>query len=162
MCPQLICQTKLPLPNIIKDFIITISYKRRSTAQHNVQNQTAAPYIAFLIIIPVQYLRRDIIRSPNSLIHPLLIIEAPGSSKINHFQRRVCFVRLEKQVFRFEISMTDVRSMTVGYCRDNVVKIPRCDAFRHEALGNDFLEQLSASAELGDEVVVLGFFYYLI
>ena len=74
------------LENVPENFLVVIALERRVAAEEDEEDDAEGPDVAGLVVVALEHLRRDVVRSANHRMHPLhrlLLREAFGQAKVN-------------------------------------------------------------------------------
>ena len=128
-------------------FLIGYSIEGRTASQQNEENDAAAPYVTFLIVVLSEDFWGDVVRRAVLLFHPLIFVEGLRGPEINHHDRVDCSGLVEQQIFRFQIAMDDVALVAVVNRREDLAHYISSVALCEALTGVYFIEEFSSGAE---------------
>ena len=103
----------LPTQHRLNYLIISLTIERRVTTEEDVEDDTAAPKIAFVIVVPFEDLWSNVVRGSIFLCQLLTVDIFSRRAKVDDCHARLIARFVEKEVFWFEISMDDILTMAV-------------------------------------------------
>ena len=90
--------------NLLHDVLVAGAIEGRHTRQDDVEDDTARPDVTFLVVLLVEDLRSNIVRSTELLIESLVSVEAEGGSEIDNLNLIEVFVLFKQDILRLQIS----------------------------------------------------------
>ena len=101
----------------LNNFFIGLAIEWRVAAQQDVQDDTAAPKIALLVIALLENLRSDVVRRAVLLDHLLAWSVRSGSAEVDNSNACLIARPIEKKIFWFQVSMHYVTTVAIVYRR---------------------------------------------
>jgi hypothetical protein len=124
----------------------------RNSAEEDVEDDADAPDVRLRAIVPLEHLRRDVVGAADDVLEHLPLLEEDGEPEVGGLERRVLVLAEEEEVFGLEVPVDDAEGVAGVHDLDDGAEQRGGGALGVLALGDDPVEELTAGAELHDEV----------
>ena len=160
--PDAVIEVERALAHLLHDILIGLSVEGRHSREKNVSNDTSGPDIALAVVVLVEDLGGDVVRSAELLVEVTVGVVDEGGAEVDDLDRVELFVLLEQDVLRLQITMHDVGLVAVVDAGEDLLHEYSSVALAELAALEDFVEELATLADFGDEVVALLVFEELV
>ena len=113
LLPDAVIEREVALTNLLHDLLIGLSVEGRHAGEKDVDEDTAGPDVALVVVALVKNLGGDVVRGAKLLVKWTVRVVDEGGSEINDLDLVELLVLLEKDVLGLEIAMDDVVLMAV-------------------------------------------------
>lgn len=127
--------------------LVSAAVEGRVAAKQDVEDDTAAPKIALLVVTFFQNFGRDVVRGAILLTHLFIRVKHARSAKVNNGDAWILALFVKKKVLWFQIAMHDVARVAVVNCGEDLFDDVCCVFLAEELFRGDELEKLSTIAE---------------
>ena len=140
--------------DFVHNDLVIIPIERWLPAQQYVEYDSNRPYVTFLIVLARENLWRNVVSRTHHQFHLLFILEHLTSPEVNQLNRQFVFV-INKDVFRFDVSMRHLFAVTVRHRRQHLLQDECCVCLVEHASRQDLVEKFPAFTQLRHQVNVL-------
>ena len=127
--------------------MIRLAIERRQSREEDVCDDSAGPNVTLLVVVLVENLRGDIVRSAKFLVKGSLWVVNKRGSKVNDLDLVELLVLLEEDILRLEITMHDVGLVAVVDAREDLLHENCCVTFCKFASVEDLVEEFTTLAD---------------
>ena len=145
--PFWLVECVLALEHGFNNFFVGLAIEWRVAAEQDVEDDTAAPKIALLVVALAEDLRRNVVGRPVLLGHLLARDEGSGRAEVDNSNACLISRPVEKQVFRLQVAMHDILTMAVVYRGEDLLDHVRGILLAKYLLLRDALEKLPSVAQ---------------
>ena len=98
--PDAIFERELALSNLLHDILVGMTVEGRHSREENVGNDTTGPNVTLFVVVLVENLRGDVVRSSKLLVEITVGVVNKGGTEIDDLNLIKILVLLEKNVLR--------------------------------------------------------------
>jgi len=153
--PDWVVEGELANLDLFHNFLVRRAIKWWNTGQSNICDDTARPNVALGAVALGKDFWGNVVRSSELFVELLTLINNERGSEINDLNLVELLVLLKEDVLGFQISVHNMVQMTIVDARKNLLHEQGGIALGKLSSGDDLVEQLSALADIGDNVVSL-------
>jgi hypothetical protein len=152
--PVGVVERVLPGLDCLHDLDVGGTVEGRVSAQEDVQDDSARPHVALLVVVAEEDFGSDVVGSAVLLVHLFSFLVLHGDSKVDDFELCVGLLGLDEEVLGFEVAVDDAFLVAVVDRRQDLAHVLCCLFLGERVELLYFVEELSSRAVLLDEVVV--------
>ena len=128
--------------NLREQRLHIVVLERQPTAEHHVQNDTAAPYINLWASIQstADDFRCSIVGTTAARLEEVAVLDLVRETEVGNLDVQVV---VKQHILWLQVSVDDLQMMTILNSRDELLEEPTCLRLGHPPVRNDIVEQLS-------------------
>ena len=135
--------------------MIGLSIERRHSRENNICDDTSGPDVALLVVVLVEDLGSDVVRSTELLVEVTAGVVDKGGTEVDDLNLVELFVLLEQDILRLQVTMHDVGLVAVVDAGEDLFHEDSSIALAELTTLEDLIEELTTFADLGDQVIAL-------
>ena len=153
--PDAVIEVESALAHLLHDILIGLSVEGRHSREKDVCDDSARPNVALLVVVLVEDLGSDVVRSAELLVEVAVGVVDEGCAEVDDLNLVELFVLLEQDVLGLQVAMHDVGLVAVVDAGEHLLHKDGSIALAELTTLQDLIEEFTALANLSDEVVTL-------
>ena len=135
--------------------MIGLSIEGGHSREKNICDDTTGPDVALLVVVLVEDLGGDVVRSAELLVEVTVGVVDEGRAEVDDLDLVELFVLLEQDVLRLQITMHDVCLVAVVDAGEDLFHENSSIALAELTALENLIEELTTLADLSDQVIAL-------
>ena len=153
--PDAVIEVECALTHLLHNILIGLSIERGHSRKKDICDDTTGPDIALLVVVLVEDLGCDVVRSTELFVEVTVGVVDEGGAEVDDLNLVELFVLLEQDVLRLQITMHDVGLVAVVDAGEDLLHEDSSIALAELTTLEDLVEELTTLADLGDQVIAL-------
>ena len=160
--PDAVVERVLALANLLHDVLVGLAVEGRHSGKEDVGDDTSGPDVALMVVVLVENLGGDVVGRAQLLVKVTVGVVDKGSAEVDDLDLIELLVLLEQDILGLQVTVDDVGLVAVVDAGEHLLHEDGTVSLAELATLQDLVEELSALADLGDEVVALFIFEELV
>ena len=153
--PDAVIEAERALAHLLHNILIGLSIERRHSREKNISDDTTGPDVALLVVVLVEDLGGDVVRSAELLVEVTVGVVDEGRAEVDDLDLIELFVLLEQDVLRLQVTMHDVCLVAVVDAGEDLFHENSSIALAEFTTLQNLVEEFTTLADLGDQVIAL-------
>ena len=135
--------------------MIGLSIEGGHSREKNICDDTTGPDVTLLVVVLVEDLRGDVVRSAELLVEVTVGVVDEGRAEVDDLDLVELFVLLEQDVLGLQVTMHDVGLVAVVDAGEDLFHEDSSIALAELTTLEDLVEELTTFADLSNQVIAL-------
>ena len=153
--PDAVIEAERALAHLLHNILIGLSIEGGHSREKNICDDTTGPDVALLVVVLVEDLGSDVVRSAELLVKVAVGVVDEGGAKVDDLDLVELFVLLEQDVLRLQVTMHDISLVAVVDAGEDLLHEDSSIALAELTTLENLVEELTTLADLSDQVIAL-------